>query len=87
VKLAIIFFVDRLNFTAAIQRIKDTVAESPQFRGWKPVLEERESEFRAEMAWPADDLRLVTLHLSCFLTPRSPEYCGEPPADEVRPAP
>lgn len=70
VKLAIIFFVQRTDFTAAVTRIRDTVAESTQFRRWLRVADEHETEFRAEMAWPGDDQRLVTLHVSAFHTPR-----------------
>lgn len=70
VKLAIIFFVQRTGFTAALTRIRDTVAESAQFRRWLRVADEHETEFRAEMAWPGDDQRLVTLHVSAFHTPR-----------------
>lgn len=50
-----------------------TVGESRQFRAWVPVAEETESEFRAQMAWPGDDRRFVTLHVSAFHTPRSVE--------------
>jgi hypothetical protein len=46
------------------------VAENTQFRRWLPVAAEQETEFRAEMAWPGDDHRLVTLHVSAFHTPR-----------------
>jgi hypothetical protein len=70
VKLAIVFFVDRVNFTEALKRIKDTVQASPQFRAVIQVSEERETEFRAQMAWPGDETRLVTLHVSAFHTPR-----------------
>jgi hypothetical protein len=71
VKLAMIFFVDRLSFTQAIERIRATVGASPQWRAWIPVSDEPESEFRAQMAWPGDEQRLVTMHVSAFHTPRS----------------
>jgi hypothetical protein len=71
VKLAMIFFVDRVSFTQAIARIHETVAASPQFRAWTPMPGEQESEFRARMAWPGDKQRLVTMHVSAFHTPRS----------------
>jgi hypothetical protein len=86
VRLAIIFFVDRVNFTEAIKRIKDTLGERPQFRGWVPLSEEHEREFRAEMVWPGDDLCFVTLHVSCFLTPRSAQVSAELPPEEASPA-
>jgi hypothetical protein len=53
-----------------LKRIKDTVQASPQFRAVIQVSEERETEFRAQMAWPGDETRLVTLHVSAFHTPR-----------------
>ncbi len=78
VRLAIIFFVDRVSFTQALERIRATVGASLQFRAWIPVAEETESEFRVQMAWPGDDRRLVTLHVSAFHTPRLGEDPGTP---------
>ncbi|MGH2861516.1 MAG: hypothetical protein ACRDLT_08410 [Solirubrobacteraceae bacterium] len=37
------------------------------------MAEETESEFRAQMAWPGDDRRFVTFHVSAVHTPRSVE--------------
>ena len=68
-KLAIIFFVDRKDASAAVKRIRDTVEGNAQFRAWLPVTDEPVTEFRARMAWPGDDGHLVTLHVSCFVTP------------------
>ena len=73
VKLAMIFFIDRVSFTQAIGRIRETVGASAQFRAWIAVRGEPESEFRAQMAWPGDEQRLVTMHVSAFHTPRSVE--------------
>jgi len=73
VKLAIIFFVSRRDFTQAIERTRSAVSGHAQFRGWIPISNEPETELRARMAWPGDDRRLVTIHVSMFLTPQSPE--------------
>lgn len=70
VKLAIVFFVDRIGFTEAVERIRQTVEQSEQFKRWLSVSQEQETEFRAQMAWPGDERRLVTLHVSAFHTPR-----------------
>jgi hypothetical protein len=78
--------VDRVDFTEAFHRIKGTVEENPQFRAWLPLTEEHESDVRAQMVWPGDDLRLITLHVSCFLTPRSLPSTAEPSAGAAQPA-
>jgi hypothetical protein len=70
VRLAMIFFVDRVSFTDAVEKIRETVEASEQFRRWLPLSDEHESEFRAQMVWPGDEQRLVTMHVSAFLTPR-----------------
>jgi hypothetical protein len=57
----------------AIGRIHDAVGANPQFRAWIPVRDEQESEFRAQMAWPGDEQRTVTMHVSAFHTPRTVE--------------
>lgn len=71
VKLAMIFFVDRDSFAGAVRRIRETVEQNEQFRAWVPINEEPETEFRAQMVWPGDEERLVTMHVSSFHTPRS----------------
>jgi len=70
VKLAIIFFVDRESFTDAVERIRETVGHNEQFDSWMTVSDADETEFRARMIWPGDERRFVTMHVSCFHTPR-----------------
>ena len=69
VKLAIVLFGQRADFSAAVSRAKDTLGEHPRFRAWLSTSVEPETEFRAQMAWPDDDARRVTLHVSMFQIP------------------
>jgi predicted type IV restriction endonuclease len=69
VRLCIVLFVERRDFTVAVRRAREALGAHERFRAWL-VAEEQETEFRAQMAWPGDDERLVTLHVSTFLTPR-----------------
>jgi len=71
VKLALVVFVDRKDFTRIIATARETVQRYEGFRAWLSTPEEEESEFRAQVQWPGDPQRLVTLHVSLFLTPRS----------------
>jgi hypothetical protein len=84
VKLAIILFVDRKNMTAAVRSAKETLGENERWRAWLSAAEE--GEFRAQMALPGDDERLVTLHVSMFDTPRT-ETEAEPDDGEERAQP
>ena len=69
VKLAMIFFVNRVNFSEAVARIRQTVEQATEFRSWLPTDNAQETEFRAQMAWPGDHGRLVTMHVAAFHTP------------------
>jgi hypothetical protein len=69
VKLALILFIARRGFREAFEKAKEAVGSHDQFRGLLPFEGEPEREFRAQMAWPDDELHRVTLHVSAFHTP------------------
>lgn len=70
VKLAIIMFVDRRDFTAVIASARRALDAHPQFVARLSMPDNQESEFRAQMSWPGDAERKVTLQVSLFNTPR-----------------
>jgi hypothetical protein len=69
VKLAIVLFIERVGFTDAVRKARLALEAHPQWRQPLAVEHEPDTEFRALMAWPGDDERRVTLHISAFNTP------------------
>ncbi len=69
VKLAIVLFIPRVDFTAAVATARQTLEAHERFRARLHVENAPQTEFRAQMAWPDDDQHLVTLHVSSFCTP------------------
>jgi hypothetical protein len=81
VKLAVVLFIPRVDFTAAVATARQALEAHERFRAWLHVENAPETELRAQMAWPDDDQHLVTLHVSAFCTPLPKDDMGTGRAD------
>lgn len=60
-KLALVIFVREKNLTLVVEKAHKALEAHSRFR--RAASTGQETELRATMAWPGDDLRLVTLHV------------------------
>jgi hypothetical protein len=61
-KLALIFFVDRKDPTAVVDKVRELLGADDLLKGWDESGDER--ELRCRMQWPGDEAIVATLHVS-----------------------
>jgi hypothetical protein len=66
-KLAIVMFVREKGLTAVVEKARETLEKHPQFVAWGDAASE--TELRATVRWPGDDLRHADLNVFLVHTP------------------